>query len=480
MFTLEALVALLPLLIVCATVVVVMLAIAFKRNHSLVAGISIGGLILALLGVFAAESVGPQAVTEIMMVDRISWFYSILIIISALTSSIFSYSYLEEDPINREEIYLLVLMALAGGMVLISSNHAAMFFLGLEILSVSVYGITAYLFTNKLALEAGIKYLVLSATASATLLFGFALLYSQSGELGFSGIGAYLAIYPSDQVALVGLTMVLIAIMFKLSLAPFHFWVPDVYQGSSAPAGAFIATEAKISVFVVLLRLVQSIPLLQSPGLALLLTIVAIASIIVGNLLALQQNNIKRLLAYSSVAHFGYLLIVLTVVPGPLVEEAVGMYLLTYMITTLTAFGVVTMASSRHEESDTCTITEYCGLFWSRPVISVVLSICMLSLAGIPLTAGFIGKFYVIAVGINSQLWVALGALLVGSAIGIFYYLRIMVNLYMKVPEAAREIIAPTWKYSTSGITLLVLAASIILLGIYPHLALSWLALESF
>ena len=266
-------------------------------------------------------------------------------------------------PGNREEMYLLILLSACGGLVLVTAQHMAGLFIGLELLSVPVYGMVAYAFFNKRSLEAGIKYMVLSAAGSAFLLFGMALLYADAGTLSFAGIGARFSTEGAPNMLVhLGIGMMLIGLAFKLSLVPFHLWTPDVYEGAPAPVSAFLATASKVAVFAVLLRLYQISPATAGGWLNDLLGAIAIASILFGNLLALVQNNIKRLLGYSSIAHFGYLLIALIASKGMAVE-AIGVYLATYVLTSLGAFGVVTLMSTRTTAATAtpCTSTAACS-----------------------------------------------------------------------------------------------------------------------
>ncbi len=266
----------------------------------------------------------------------------------------------------------------------------------------------------------------------------------------------------------IGIGMMLIGLAFKLSLVPFHLWTPDVYEGAPAPVAAFLATASKVAVFAVLLRLYQISPAMSGGWLSDLLTLIAIASILFGNLLALLQNNLKRLLGYSSIAHFGYLLVALIASKG-LAVEAVGVYLATYVLTSLGAFGVITLMSTPYSGRDADALYEYRGLFWRRPYLTAVLTVMMLSLAGIPLTAGFIGKFYVIAAGVEAQLWWLLGAMVLGSAIGVFYYLRVMVTLFMREPNMHRHDAPFDWEQRAGGIMLLVVALLAFIIGVYPQ-----------
>ena len=472
-FTTQHLTALLPLLVTGATAVAVMLLIAWKRNHSQTFLLSVVGLNLALLAVIPALGVAPLEMTSLLRIDRFACYYSAVIVAATLACLTLTHAYLGGQsgkgyPGNREELYLLMLLACAGGIVLVSAQHLAGLFIGLELLSVPTYGLIAYAFFNKRSLEAGIKYMVLSAAGSAFLLFGMALLYAESGSLSFAGIGASLSAGTPGHLVQIGVGMMLVGLAFKLSLVPFHLWTPDVYEGAPAPVSAFLATASKVAVFAVLLRLYQVSPAFADGWLGGLLSLLAVASILFGNLLALLQSNLKRLLGYSSIAHFGYLLIALIASKG-IASEAIGVYLFTYVLTSLGAFGVVTLMSTPFQGRDCDALFEYRGLFWRRPYLTAVLATMMLPLAGIPLTAGFIGKFYVIAAGVESQQWWLLGTLIVGSAIAVFYYLRVMVAMFLVEPNLQRRDAPLNWAQRAGGIMLLAVAGLTVLLGVYPQ-----------
>lgn len=469
-YTLSHFAALLPLLIVGVTALVVMLTIAWRREHDLTFVLTATGLNLALLSLFPALQLTPLEISVLLHVDHFSLLYMGVILVATLACVTLAHAYLGKTntgdgfPGNREELYLLMLLAAAGGLVMVAASHLASLFIGLELLSVPVYGMVAYAFFNKRSLEAGIKYMVLSAAGSAFLLFGMALAYAESGSLQFAALGA-LEVTPILQI---GFAMMLIGLAFKLSLVPFHLWTADVYEGAPAPVSAFLATAAKVGVFVVLLRLYQLSPATNGGWLNDLLTLMAIASILLGNVLALQQSNLKRLLGYSSIAHFGYLTIAL-IASGGLALEAIGVYLITYVLTTLGAFGVITLMSTPFKGRDADALYEYRGLFWRRPYLTAVLTVMMLSLAGIPLTAGFIGKFYILAAGVESRLWWLLGAMVLGSAIGLYYYLRVMVTLFLVEPGMRRYDAPMDWGQHAGGIMLLLTALLVFALGVYPQ-----------
>ncbi|GAB2789579.1 NADH-quinone oxidoreductase subunit NuoN [Halomonas shantousis] len=475
--TLSHLPALLPLILVCTTAIVVMLTIAWRRQHALSAMITVAGLNLALLSLLVAWRWAPLGVTSLLVIDGYALFGAALILIASLACATLGHAYLEGVPGPREEFYLLLLCAAAGGMVLVSSRHLASLFFGLELLSMPLYGMLGYTYRERDALEAGIKYMVLSATASAFLLFGMALLYARSGTLDFAGLGMSLAITGADSWWVAGVTLMLVGLAFKLSIVPFHLWTPDVYQGGPSPAVTFLATASKVAVFIVLLRFLQALPALPSAWLHEALAALALLTMLVGNLLALTQSDLKRLLGYSSIAHFGYLLVALVVDDG-LAAETVGVYLVTYLLTTLGAFGVVTLLSSPFAPArggaDTSQLHHYRGLFWRRPYLTAVLTVMMLSLAGIPFTAGFIGKFYVFAVAVEAGRWWLVAGIVVGSAIGLYYYLRVMITLYLVEPGMQGRDAPHDWGVQAGGVVVLALAALVFLLGIYPAPMISW------
>jgi len=253
-----------------------------------------------------------------------------------------------------------------------------------------------------------------------------------------------------------------------LSVVPFHMWTPDVYQGAPLPVAGFLATASKGAIFAVLLRFFMEAQLHQYNTLLVTLGILAVASMLVGNLLALQQQNIKRLLAYSSIAHFGYLLI--TLVAGGVLGgsnfavEAASYYVVAYVVTTLAAFAVLSVLSSDGEDEKQW-VADLTGLFWRRPLLAGLMTLALLSLAGIPLTAGFIGKFYVFVSGVEGALWILLGALVLGSAVGIYYYLRVIYVMTLPEENKATEYAIP-WLGETVAVLLAVL---VVWLGVFPQ-----------
>jgi NADH-quinone oxidoreductase subunit N len=462
-------VALLPLLTIAATAVVVMLAIAIRRNHKAVLILSLIGVAAALASLRLAAPPDPQQITSLLLFDAYARLYMAILLAAAGFALVFGYDYLKRREGRAEEFYLLVLLATAGAMVLVVSRHFVSLFLGLELLSVALYSLIAYVRTESSSIEAGIKYLILAASSSAALLFGLALIYAESGSMELSQFAAAMTgtlRSGSSLPLLTGLVLVLTGIGFKLAVVPFQLWTPDVYEGAPLPVTAFIATVSKAGMFAFLLRWfhVHDAGVAGVPG--LILTLVAIASMLAGNLLALLQTNVKRILAYSSIAHMGYLLVAL-LAGGRLGAPAATYYLAAYAATILAALGLMTMLSGPRQEA--AAIDAYRGLFWRRPLLAAAFTTTLLSLAGIPLTAGFLGKFYVITAGASASRWVLLFTLVASSTIGLFYYLRIVVAMYSQAGGADFETMPTASPLSlASALALATLTGVIVMLGVYP------------
>ena len=455
------LLALLPLLLIAASALAVMLGIAAKRSPALAAGLTLAGLTAALLSVWVAAGVVPRQVTSLLLVDRYALFYMALIIVSAAVAAVLAYQYFEKHDGQREELYLLLLLASLGCAVLVASSHFASFILGLEVLSVSLYAMVAYLTDRKPALEAGIKYLILASASAAFLLFGTALIYAATGTLEFSKLRD-VSLNGSPFLLLSGIALTLTGIGFKLGVAPFHLWTPDVYQGTSPPVAAFVATTSKSAMVALLLRYFYLSGALRNYAVFLVLATIAVVSMCAGNFLALRQNNVKRILAYSSIAHFGYILVAL-LAGSSMATGAVAFYLVAYTVTLLATFGVVSVLSNSGRDAE--DVEDYRGLFWRRPGIAGVFTVALLSMAGIPATMGFLGKFYILAAGANAAAWPLIVVLVLTSVAGLFYYLRIVVALFEDPPEHA----VPSQALSRGGVLVLVaLAVLVIWLGVYP------------
>lgn len=460
-----------PVMIVALTAVVVMLLTAIKRNHNLIATASVVGLNLALAYILLSIMNGTFQPTNVMgmfMIDPFTLVYQVLILISALACTTLSHAYIESYQDQREELYILMLCSVTGAMLMVASSNYASFFISLELMSIPMYGLLSYTYQRSKSLEAGVKYLVLSATASAMLLMGMAYIYAYTGSLSFYDAVQVLLQNIQQPLVLLGIAFIIFAVAFKLSLAPFHKWTPDVYAGAPAPIVTFLATAAKVATIGLFVRYLLTSGAIAVDGIVTLLTIIAVLSILIGNFLAVRQGNLKRILAYSSIAHFGYLLIGLISLSFASLGN-VTVYVITYVLATIGAFGAVTLMSSPYNNQDEAeSLEDYRGLFWRRPVLTAVLTVMMLSLAGIPLTAGFIGKFLVVMAAVTAQNWFLAAMIIVGSGIGLYYYLRVMVIMYKTPPETPRIDAVNHWGQKVGGIMVLLSALAVIIVGIYP------------
>ncbi len=453
--------------------VVVMITAAFKRDHAIVCGLTVFSLAAALLTFVFIQPVLPFEATELLLMDEYSLFFSNLIIVGAIGIALLAYPYFQTHNIQNEEFYILLMTATLGAVVLACSNHFVALLLGMEMLGVSMYAMIAYpvhaTTVAKFPLEAGIKYLIMSALTTGITLFGIALVYAYIGTLGFDEIPAALdAAGELGPVFVVGVLMIVAGAAFKLSLVPFHIWTPDVYEGAPVPVTAYLATVSKAAMLAVTMRLLLASNALEFNAVIAVLTVMAAASMIIGNLLAVMQENVKRIFAYSSIAHLGYLLVIVIAaasVARPLSVEAMSFYMLAYFVMSLSGFAVISAISNSEKELD--TLADFRGLFWRNSWLSVVLITVLLSLAGIPLTAGFIGKFYIFTTGVEGELWFLLTMLIVGSAIGLYYYLRLIYTMLQPADITGDDTAAAAMPVGVH-VVMAAMTLAIIYLGVYP------------
>jgi NADH-quinone oxidoreductase subunit N len=466
--TIDDIFFLLPFIILAAAALLVMLSIAFYRCHILSALLTLIGIAVSFATLLNTYPVLPHQITTLLILDHYAFFFTGLILAASFIVVVLSYGYLKKHEGNNDEFYILLLLAILGSAVLVASSHFASLFLGLEILSVSLYALIAYLRSSDRSIEAGIKYLILAAASASFLLFGIALVYAELGTMSFAGIASKI-IDTRNVLILAGISMIIVGVGFKLAVVPFHMWTPDVYEGAPAPVTAFIATVSKGAVFALLLRYFTLIDVTLNSSLFLIFTLIAIASMFFGNILALLQNNVKRILAYSSIAHLGYLLVAF-LASRTYAFTAVTFYLIAYFVTTLGAFGIITVLSGSQREAD--SINDYHGMAFRRPWLSGVFIAMLLSLAGIPLTAGFIGKFYIVKAGIGSSLWLLVVMLVINSAMGLFYYLRVVIALFGRPASnvGIEDPIASAKISLADSISLAVLTILLLWLGVYPSM----------
>jgi NADH-quinone oxidoreductase subunit N len=469
MLTTQQWIALLPLLIISTTVLALMAAIAVKRHYNACSVILGTGLVLALGSLVLGSPETPLAVGALLIVDPFARLMMALILLTSIACLTLGHTYFQGYGGNREELFLLFAMSVLGTLTLACSRHLASAFVGIELMAVPSYGMVAYDVEDRSSLEAGLKYFILSAASSAFMLFGMALLYALSGTLTFRGMAPLFIHGDPQMLAVIALALVSVGVGFKLSFAPFHLWTPDVYQGAPAPVTAFLATVVKAGMVAVFVRLVVETSAISLPVFKLMLGVLAVSSILIGNLLAVGQRNIKRLLGYSSVAHVGYLLVA-AVAGTQEGMQAVVMYLIAYLITATGSFGVVSILSSTGAAvRDAHAIQDYRGMFWRYPFLGTVMTMAMLSLASVPLTVGFVGKFQTAMAVVDVGQWGLVAAQMIGSAIGVYYCLRVVIALFLPRPGMSFFLPPERWRQQGSGLMLMGLSGVMLVVGVWPQ-----------
>ncbi|WDE03823.1 NADH-quinone oxidoreductase subunit N [Thalassomonas viridans] len=442
LFTNAMLLAISPQLIIAFGIVLSLLLIAWKRSRRLMQALTLAIFLVALIASVPLLFNGDVQVTGLLKVDGYGVFAFMLVCFSGLMVALLSGRLLLRNTEAHDEYYLLLQLVILGGGILAVSDHFAALFLGFELLSLSLVGLVGFIRDGRYAVETPFKYLILSATASSFMLLGIAFIYSQTGSLHFSLVNATGQVSGQLTGMFHGLGMLLFfaGMAFKLSLVPFHFWTPDVYQGAPTPVTMLMATASKVAMFTVLMKCLFSQAYFQQTSVMQLVALVAILSMVFGNVLALKQDNLKRLLGYSSIAHMGYLLIVLLITAVQDIHfawQSALFYLSAYVLASLSIFMVMIYTTEnaaqeqgQKQEADEASVYSWQGLFWQKPLMAFLAILGILSLAGIPLSMGFIAKFYLLTFASQAGLWWLILALVVGSGIGLFYYLRIIFSLF--------------------------------------------------
>ncbi len=452
------------ILVLFAGVVLLTALFLPKLRRELLAGIAILGLILTSIAIFSLWNQNLSGFNGMIRVDNFALAFSLIFLLGVFLAILLSLNKVEDEYLNYGDFYGILLFATTGMMMMVSTTNLLVIFLGLEILSISLYVLAGIRKTRIDSVEAALKYFLLGAFATGFFLYGIALVYGATGAIDLLAIAGQVRSNDFNSVLLItGVVMLLIGFSFKAALVPFHMWTPDVYQGAPTPVTAFMSAGAKGAALAALLRLLFAVTAWSHTDWNVALWIIAVLTMTVGNVVAIAQNNVKRMLAYSSIAHAGYLLVAV-VAGNSLGQTAVLFYLLVYTLMNLGAFGVISYlgSSNRQENLD---IEDYRGLGYRFPFAGLAMTVFMLSLAGIPPTGGFVGKFYIFNAAIQAgYLWlVILGVL--NSVISVYYYLRVVINLYMREP--AHEVNVPKAGLGLS-FALLLAVVGVLLIGIMP------------
>ena len=417
-----------------------------------------------------------QEITTLFTCDGYGLLYSSLILMISIIVSCLAFRWFKQEQTSQGLFYLILVFMALGGVTLMYASHLMAFFIGVELLSIPFIGLIGYQYIQTHSLEAAVKYMILSTIASAFLLMGIAFYYAASGELTFSGLSYQLSTMTSQSpLLLMGVCLMLVGIGFKLSLVPFQLWLPDVYQGSPTIVALLLSTVGKVAIFCAIARLFLLAPIVNNETIRIILVFMAFFSILWGNLFAFIQSSLKRLLAYSSIAHFGYLFIALIAVQYQVLAlETIGVYLIGYTLANITVLGVISLESHSNELRDHENEIDLSGLFWRRPILASAMGVGLLSLAGMPLTVGFIGRFLLILLGVTAELWWLMAAVVIGSALGLYFYARLVINLYLR-PNCRDDQLVNNplmnikWQdFRLSEVLIAISALLIIICGVYP------------
>jgi NADH-quinone oxidoreductase subunit N len=463
------------LLVIAAACVVLVLDPVMPSNlKDGLAWLSLGTLAVCM-GLIASQMGHPaSAFGGVVAIDAYACFWKLLLCFAAGLTVLLSYSYLKEERLYFGEYYAFVLLALCGMMVMVSATELLAIYLGTELMSLSLYVMAGLKRSEPRSLEASAKYFVLGAFSSGILLYGISLLYGATGSTRLPAIADAVAGQSLDDPLLLFATILLaVGFSFKLAVVPFHMWTPDVYQGAPTSVTAFMAVASKAASFGAFLRVfAEGLGGLKTDWSTIFL-VLCVATLVLGNVVALVQTNVKRMLAYSSIAHAGYALIGVVAAGrlGGSADSAHGiasvlLYLALYTFMTFGAFAIVAMLRKGSIEGE--EIEDFTGLAKRQPVAALLMLVFMVSLAGIPPTAGFIGKFYVFMSAVEAGMtWLAVLALIF-AAVSAYYYLRLVLVMYMREPDAItadspRLVLSPTL-----SIVLACAIAGVVIFGIYP------------
>jgi NADH-quinone oxidoreductase subunit N len=400
--------------------------------------LSFVGIAVTFFFVVVAWNVEPSLMSGFngsVLQDRFALFFKGIFLVAAALTVLITDQYMHREGCNHGELYPLILLATAGMMLMAAGTDMMTIFLGLELMSVSLYVLAGFNRRDKKSNEAGLKYLLLGAFATSFLLYGMALTYGATGTTKVSGIASYITSHgqvTGNPMLLFGMILLAVGFSFKIAAVPFHMWTPDVYEGAPTPMTAFMSVGPKAAGFAAFVRVFTvAFPELR-PDWTPLVAALAVLTMTVGNVIGLYQNNIKRMLAYSSIAHAGYVLVGFAA-GNPEGIAGILFYMLTYAFMNIGAFAIVILIGKKGEKN--LEVKDYAGLAYRHPLLAVSMAIFLLSLAGLPPTAGFVGKFYLFSAAIKGgYLWLAVVGV-INSVVSVYYYLRVTIFMYMKKPD---------------------------------------------
>ena len=447
------------------TLLMVLDPVLHRRSSHAFGHLSLVALAAAMASAVYAYSEAGPAFGGMLMVDGFATFFRVLVITVGILTILPSYGFLARQNAETSEYHALLLFSIAGQCIMAAANDLIIVFIGLEISSIASYVLAGYLRDDKRANEAALKYFLLGSFATAFFLYGVALIYGCTGTVNLTAVRAAISGQDGPSPVFIGLAAALmfVGLGFKVSAAPFQIWAPDVYQGAPTPVSGFLSAGPKAAAFAVFLRIFVSAFEPIGTGWEPLVWASALLSMTIGNFAALLQTNVKRMLAYSSIAHAGYVLVALTA-RSDIGTAAAMFYLAAYAFMNVGAFAVISHISGKGERYQ--NVDDLAGLAQKQPVTAAMLTIFMLSLIGVPLTGGFFGKFYIFKAALESHLvWLTVLGLL-NSAVAAYYYLRILVMMYMHDPGEGTSEVEPMSVGLSAALILPALGT--LVLGIFP------------
>jgi len=456
----------LPIIIVTVTVLAILiLEITIKRAEPVVFIFSIAGLAAAAISAVYLFQLREAAFFEMVTVGGFASFFHVVFIVITILTFLISRQYIQRMGIYHSEYYALILFSLIGMMLIASSRDMLMLFIGIELMSISFYVLAGFMRSRLTSNESALKYFLLGAFASGFLIYGIALIYGASGTTNLPAIAGQIDQLFESTLFWIGAGMLIMGFSFKVASVPFHMWVPDVYEGSPTTIAAYMSTAGKAAAFSGFLLVVMYSFAGGAEKLQDLFAILAVASMIVGNVIAISQQNLKRMLAYSSIAHAGYMLIGFAAA-SELGMSGVMFYVVAYGFMNIGAFGVLSMVEYGVDKN--LTFDEYKGLALRKPFLAAMMAIFMFSLAGIPPFAGFFGKYYIFLAAIQEgYTWLAIVGVL-ASVVGVYYYIRVIIYMYFYDGDVSLEV-----EPSYAGIAALLISAIVVLqMGILPSTVL--------
>jgi NADH-quinone oxidoreductase subunit N len=432
-----------------------------RKDHLALVGLA--GVLVSLFLTLRLWGLEVRAFRGMVVLDGYALFFNLVIGYATGLVLLLSMDYVRRQAIETGEFYVLVLFAAIGMVLMASAGDLIVVFLGLETMSISLYVLAGFFRDRLQAGEASMKYFLLGAFASGFFLYGIALVFGATGSTNLEKIAVAIAAGASrDPMLLIGFGLLLVGFGFKISSVPFQLWAPDVYAGAPTSITALIATGSKAAAFAALLRVLLSAVRVNQIDWTMMVWWLAVLSMTFGNVVAIAQQNLKRMLAYSSIAHVGYMLVGV-VAGGTLGSGSVLFYLLVYTFTTAGAFGVIQLLERDGREA--VSLADFGGLAARHPLLALALTIFLLSLIGIPPTAGFVGKFYLFGAAVRAgYVWLAVIGVL-NSAVAAYYYLRLIVFMYMREPDGAPTVMVPS---VAGGLGLVVALWGVVQLGILP------------